>query len=188
MRDNKNNLVKDAKVTIYSETLDHWSFVYTNNMGAAEVPFIITETAYGKITVTKDGFKPFQEEVVLKDRTDPLTTPVCGRPNPNGAKPKDVFELPTLSNHSWEKTVHPTQKPVELIKKIILASSNQDSLVIDPFGGSGTTFATAEALHRKWSGTELSPEYCEIIKARLNDTEHIERILKGKQEFTSCQG
>lgn len=103
-------------------------------------------------------------------------------PNPNGAKPKDVLELPTLSNHSWEKTLHPTQKPVELIKKIILASSHQDSLILDPFGGSGTTFAVSEALGRKWTGTELNPEYCEIIKSRLTNKEHIERILKGKDE------
>ena len=103
-------------------------------------------------------------------------------PNPAGAKPKDVFELPTLSNHSWEKTAHPTQKPIELVKKIIRASSNQDSLIVDPFGGSGTTFAVAEALSRQWLGTELNVEYCEIIKKRLSDKNHIERILKGKDE------
>jgi site-specific DNA-methyltransferase (adenine-specific) len=103
-------------------------------------------------------------------------------PNPNGAKPKDVLELPTLSNHSWEKTIHPTQKPVELIKKIILASSNQESLIIDPFAGSGTTLAVAEALDRNWLGTELNPEYCEIIKSRLTDKKQLDRIFKGKDE------
>jgi len=103
-------------------------------------------------------------------------------PNPDGAKPKDVFELPTLSNHSWEKTVHPTQKPIELVKKVILASSNQDSLIVDPFGGSGTTYAIAEALKRRWLGTEINMEYCEMIKERLSDKVHIERILNGKDE------
>jgi site-specific DNA-methyltransferase (adenine-specific) len=103
-------------------------------------------------------------------------------PNPGGAKPKDVFELPTLSNNAWEKTIHPTQKPIELIKKVILASSDQDSLIVDPFGGSGTTYAVSEAFNRKWLGSELNSEYCEIIKARLSDKEHIERILNGKDE------
>lgn len=103
-------------------------------------------------------------------------------PNPAGAKPKDVFELPTLSNHSWEKTVHPTQKPVELVKKIILASSTRDSLIVDPFGGSGTTYAAAEAFSRQWLGTELNLEYCETIKARLSDSNHIHRIASGKDE------
>lgn len=103
-------------------------------------------------------------------------------PNPAGAKPKDVFELPTLSNHSWEKTIHPTQKPIELVTKVIQASSNQDSLIVDPFGGSGTTYAIAEALNRRWLGTEINTEYCETIKERLSDKAHIERILNGKDE------
>ena len=99
-------------------------------------------------------------------------------PNPLGAKPKDVFEIPTISNGSWEKTAHKTQKPVELLRKIILASSNEESLVYDPFGGSGTTFAVAEAYNRNWIGTELQAEYCEIIKQRLSDSEHIKRIFE----------
>ena len=100
-------------------------------------------------------------------------------PHPKGAKPKDVFEIPTLTNSSWEKEKHPTQKPVELIKKCVLASSVSNDLVIDPFGGSGTTFAVAEAFHRKWLGSETDPGYCEIIKKRLSDKDHIERIAHG---------
>lgn len=103
-------------------------------------------------------------------------------PNPKGAKPKDVFELPTLSNHSWEKTIHPTQKPVELVKKAVLASSNSDSVILDPFGGSGTTFAVAEALKRLWLGTEVNPDYCNIIKERLSNKDHINRIALGDDE------
>ncbi|NQT64460.1 MAG: MerR family transcriptional regulator [Candidatus Marinimicrobia bacterium] len=103
-------------------------------------------------------------------------------PHPRGAKPKDVFEIPTISNGSWERKAHPTQKPVELIKKCILASSNPGDLVIDPFGGSGTTYAVAEALNRKWAGTDKSIEYCEIIKDRLSDGDHISRIASGKDE------
>ncbi len=97
-------------------------------------------------------------------------------PNPLGAKPKDVFEIPTISNGSWEKTIHKTQKPVELLRKIILASSNEGDLVYDPFGGSGSTFAVAEAYKRNWIGTELKLEYCGIIAERLSNKEHINRI------------
>jgi len=106
-------------------------------------------------------------------------------PNPLGAKPKDVIEIPTISNGSWEKTIHKTQKPVELLRKIILSSSNQDSLILDPFGGSGTTFAVAEAYKRKWIGTELEEEYCSIIKSRLTDKNHMARILSAKDEKES---
>ncbi|MCF8301631.1 MAG: MerR family DNA-binding transcriptional regulator [Bacteroidales bacterium] len=104
-------------------------------------------------------------------------------PNPRGAKPKDVFEIPTLSNGSWEKTKHTTQKPVELLRRVILSSSNSKSLVVDPFGGSGTTYAVAEAYEREWIGTELEEEYCKIIKSRLSDREHLRRIASMRDEM-----
>ncbi len=108
-------------------------------------------------------------------------------PNPKGAKPKDVFEIPTISNSAWEKTEHPTQKPIELIRKCVLASSNEDSLLVDPFGGSGTTYAVAEAFNRKWLGTELSKKYCDVTKLRLNDIGNISRIAYEKDELESIQ-
>jgi len=80
-------------------------------------------------------------------------------PNPNGAKPKDVLEIPTTCNGMHEKTPHPTQKPEELLRKIILASSDQNDLVYDPFVGSGTTPVCAEQLKRKWLGSDISDEY-----------------------------
>lgn len=104
-------------------------------------------------------------------------------PNPLGAKPKDVFEIPTISNSSWEKHKHSTQKPIELLRKIILSSSNDDSTILDPFGGSGTTYAVAEAYQRKWLGTELEEDYCEVIKNRLLDSSHIKRIISCKDEL-----
>lgn len=103
-------------------------------------------------------------------------------PHPDGAKPKDVFEIPTISNSSWERYSHPTQKPIELVKKIVLTSSNEDSLILDPFGGSGTTFAISEALGRRWIGSEICEDYCDIIKKRVLDKEHLTRILNGKDE------
>lgn len=106
-------------------------------------------------------------------------------PNPLGAKPKDVFEIPTISNGSWEKYPHQTQKPVELLRRIILSSSHPDSIILDPFGGSGTTYAVAEAYQRKWMGNELSKAYCAIIQERLSDQDHIEKIRSGKEELAA---
>jgi site-specific DNA-methyltransferase (adenine-specific) len=108
-------------------------------------------------------------------------------PHPLGAKPKDVFEIPTISNSAWEKYPHKTQKPVELLRKIILSSSNPGSLVLDPFGGSGTTYAVAEAYQRKWLGCELQKEYCEIIRERVSDTYHLDRIRGGKDEIDALR-
>lgn len=85
-------------------------------------------------------------------------TPVW-TPNPLGAKPKDVFEIPTTCNGMGEKTKHPTQKPEELLRKLILASSQVGDIVLDPFSGSGTTLVVAEQLQRLWIGCEMNEEY-----------------------------
>jgi site-specific DNA-methyltransferase (adenine-specific) len=61
------------------------------------------------------------------------------QPHPNGAKPKDVIEVPTTCNGMNEKTPHPTQKPEELVRKFVLASSNPGDIVIDPFPGDDRT-------------------------------------------------
>ena len=103
-------------------------------------------------------------------------------PHPKGAKPKDVLEIPTISNSAWEKYPHKTQKPVELLRKIILSSSKPESIVLDPFGGSGTTYAVAEAYQRKWLGNDLQKQYCQIIRERVSDQTHLSRIASGKDE------
>lgn len=108
-------------------------------------------------------------------------------PHPLGAKPKDVIEIPTLSNGSWERYDHETQKPVELLRRIILSSSEEDDIILDPFGGSGTTYAVAEALNRRWLGSELKKEYCEIIKQRVFDRDHISRIREGNDAENARQ-
>jgi site-specific DNA-methyltransferase (adenine-specific) len=89
------------------------------------------------------------------------------RPHPGGAKPKDVFELSVLNNGMEERTAHPTQKPEELVRRLVLACSDKGDLVLDPFGGSGTTFVVAEKLERRWEGTELEEEYLGYAIERL---------------------
>lgn len=92
-------------------------------------------------------------------------------PHPRGAKPKDVIEIPTTCNGMHEKTPHPTQKPEELLRKIVLASSKPGDLVIDPFLGSGTTAVVAEQLKRRWKGCDLSAEYCHWAAERIEMVE-----------------
>jgi site-specific DNA-methyltransferase (adenine-specific) len=70
-----------------------------------------------------------------------------------------------------ENTDHPTQKPEKLIAKLILASSKPDDFVFDPFFGSGTTCVVAKKLHRKFSGAEQEPEYCQMTAKRLRRAE-----------------
>jgi site-specific DNA-methyltransferase (adenine-specific) len=92
------------------------------------------------------------------------------RPHPAGAKPRDVLEIPTTSNGMPEKTPHPTQKPEELLRRVILASSDPGDLVVDPFAGSGTTLVAAEQLDRRWAGCDLDPQYASWAITRLETT------------------
>ena len=96
-------------------------------------------------------------------------------PNPKGAKPKDVIEIPTTCNGMGETTPHPTQKPEELLRKFVLASSNEGDLVIDPFSGSGTTIVVAEQLNRRWMGCDLNIEYNDWAFRRI---ENVRRMTK----------
>ena len=96
-------------------------------------------------------------------------------PNPKGAKPKDVIEIPTTCNGMGETTPHPTQKPEELLRKFILASSEEGDLIIDPFSGSGTTIVVAEQLNRRWMGCDLNIEYNNWAIQRL---ENVRRMTK----------
>ena len=90
-------------------------------------------------------------------------------PNPKGAKPKDVIDIPTTCNGMGEKTPHPTQKPEELLRKFVLASSNEGDLVIDPFSGSGTTIVVAEQLKRRWMGCDMNIHYNQWAMERLKN-------------------
>ncbi|MBZ0179560.1 MAG: site-specific DNA-methyltransferase [Melioribacteraceae bacterium] len=70
-----------------------------------------------------------------------------------------------------ENTEHPTQKPEKLIAKLILASTDENDLVFDPFLGSGTTAVVAKKLNRKFSGVELDKHYALLAQKRLKIAE-----------------
>lgn len=66
-----------------------------------------------------------------------------------------------------ENTAHPTQKPEKLLAKLILASSNPEDVVFDPFLGSGSTSVTAKKLGRHFCGIEQNEQYCVWAEKRL---------------------
>lgn len=66
-----------------------------------------------------------------------------------------------------ENTEHPTQKPEKLLARIILASTNKNDFVFDPFAGSGTTAVVAKKLHRKFLSIEIDENYACLIEKRL---------------------
>ncbi len=84
-----------------------------------------------------------------------------------GKQMKSVWEI--RPPEAWEKKFgkHPTQKPVALLERILLASTNEGDLVLDPFSGSGTTLLTAFWLRRHALGCELSAEFLSLSLRRI---------------------
>jgi site-specific DNA-methyltransferase (adenine-specific)/modification methylase len=84
----------------------------------------------------------------------------------------DFIELPIVQGKERIKgqngrALHPTQKPEKLLELIILASSNENDIVLDPFFGTGTTGYVAQKLNRKWIGIEKNLDYIKISKDRI---------------------
>lgn len=79
------------------------------------------------------------------------------------------------------KKLHSTQKPLELLQRIIAVSSNEGDIILDPFGGTMTTGVAAKSLGRNYIMIERDKKYCEYGKIRLDNTEYIETdISKAK--------
>jgi site-specific DNA-methyltransferase (adenine-specific) len=88
-------------------------------------------------------------------------------PHPLGAKPRDVLEVPVICNGMAEKTAHVTQKPEQLIERLVRASSREGQLVVDPFVGSGTTAVVAARLGRRWLAGDADARYVGLARLRL---------------------
>jgi site-specific DNA-methyltransferase (adenine-specific) len=91
----------------------------------------------------------------------------------NGGKQmKDVWPFPAIAN--WEKSCgkHPTQKPLPLLSRIILASTKHNAWIFDPFTGSSTCGIAANLLERKFLGIDIEEEYLEISKKRKIEIEN----------------
>ncbi len=88
----------------------------------------------------------------------------------NGGKQmKDVWTLPAIAK--WEKTCgkHPTQKPLSVLTRIILATTKKGAWILDPFTGSSTTGIAANLLNRKFLGIDLESEFLELSKCRREE-------------------
>jgi len=101
--------------------------------------------------------------------------------NPLGKNPSDIWEIvindwetclwniPNVKSNHPEKTDHPCQFPVELVERCILALSNENSWILDPFAGVGTTMIAAMKNSRNSIGIEKEEYYCRIAQQRMND-------------------
>ena len=85
-----------------------------------------------------------------------------------GVSVTDLFtDINVIQFHSSEASGYPTQKPLALLKRIILASSEEDDIVLDPFCGSGTSLVAAQELGRMYLGIDINPRAVEISRRRV---------------------
>lgn len=102
----------------------------------------------------------------------------------NGDKQmKDVWHLPAIA--PWEKTCgkHPTQKPLGLLSRIIMASTQAGAWILDPFAGSSTTGIAANLLGRRFLGIEREEEFVAISKARREEIENCKTFVAYKRKI-----
>lgn len=102
-----------------------------------------------------------------------------------GSQMTDVWRIPAVG--MWEKTCgkHPTQKPLRLLYRIILASTNEGDTILDPFAGSSTTGIAANLLNRNFIGIEQDSNFIELSKQRrklLDDPNEAQKLLKKMRE------
>lgn len=107
--------------------------------------------------------------------------PNKGQPsgNPMGKNPSDVWEIlkqdwdscfweiPNVKSNHPEKTTHPCQFPIELVERCVLALTNEESWILDPFGGVGTTVIASIKNNRRCVSVDKEKTYCEIAEKRV---------------------
>ncbi len=125
----------------------------------------------------KIGFSPRHDDILMFNKSrnfvfnlDAIRVPqkyYRARNNMRGANPGDVWKFSHVHYCNANRQKHPTQKPEGLMERMVLASTNEGDLVLDPFSGSGTTLRVCQQLKRRCIGFELNPEYVEMTKERL---------------------
>jgi len=94
----------------------------------------------------------------------------------HGKQMRNMWEIPLTKPSEKKYGKHPSQKPVAVINRIILAGTEKNDLILDPFSGTGTTAVVAEQQYRKWIIIEKEKEYNEIAKMRIHDVSN--RLLE----------
>lgn len=88
----------------------------------------------------------------------------------NGGKQmKDVWDFPSIARWEKKQGKHPTQKPLSLLSRIVLASTQKGDLILDPFAGSSTTGIAASVLDRRYIGIEKEQEFVDISINRYRE-------------------
>lgn len=89
--------------------------------------------------------------------------------NMRGANPGNVWEFSHMHYCNKNRKKHPTQKPEGLFERMILASSNEGDMILDPFVGSGTALRVCQQTNRNGIGIDINPEYIDMARDRLSE-------------------
>lgn len=124
------------------------------------------------------GFSPRHDDILMFTKTEKFKYNLDNvripqkyyrmRNNMRGANPGDVWEFSHVHYCNPNRQNHPTQKPEGIIERMVLASTDENDTVLDPFSGSGTTLRVCQQLKRNGIGYELNPEYIAMTKERLS--------------------
>ena len=100
-----------------------------------------------------------------------------------GTQMRDLWKLPSIAK--WEKTCgkHPTQKPLPLLARIILASTKENDWILDPFTGSSTTGIAASLLNRRFLGLDKESDYLVISKKRRKEIDDIQKRYEYREKI-----
>ncbi len=122
---------------------------------------------------SKSNHYIFNPKSVLEKRSDEVLRRIAaGNESATRSKgkyrhPSDIFKIPSINAMAKERVGYPTQKPLELLERIIKASSNKDDIILDPFCGCATTCIASERLERKWIGIDISQKAFDLVRQRL---------------------
>ncbi|RSI71216.1 Modification methylase RsrI [Streptococcus oralis] len=137
-------------------------FFYTKNAGKQILNFDEVRDPYSETTIARNKYK----NQGSSDRV------LNYKPNEKGKYPEDVWDISIINPMSKERTGYPTQKPEALLEKVIKAASNKGDLVLDCFGGSGTTSAVAEKLGRRWITVDAGKLAIYTMQKRILDIDN----------------
>ncbi len=85
----------------------------------------------------------------------------------NGTQMRNMWDIPSTPRSEKKHGKHPSQKPVEVISRLVIGGSKRGDIIIDPFMGSGTLPVVAQMLDRKFIGIDNNKEYCKLARKRL---------------------
>lgn len=94
----------------------------------------------------------------------------------NGKQLRNVWDVPMTSVKEKEFGKHPSQKPKEVINRLILGCSNEEEIILDPFLGSGTVAMVAKYHNRKYIGIDNNPDYIELAKKRIASVNSLKKL------------